>query len=1047
MTSVTVICRSCGTEPAAGARFCAACGERLTQATDAAEYKQVTVLFADVARSMDIAAALDLERLREVMTDLVERCAAVARRYGGSVEYNGDGVMALFGAPLSLEDHAIRACLAALDIQDEARRLAAAVQERDGLDLGLRVGLNSGRVIAGMIGSGALGYAATGETVGFAQRMESVAPLGQVMLSETTARLVEQQAVLEPCESLQVKGFDAPLRAYRLVSVSARGAKAQRVEAKLVGRRWELAALDAMVDRATAGRGAVVSVMGPAGIGKSRVAREAAALAALRGVEVVWTFCESHARDVPFHLVTQLLRAVIGVADLDNVSARATLRERLPNAGPQDVLLLDDLLGIADPEVPLPEIDPDARRRRLTGMINTASLARTAPALVIIEDAHWMDMVSESMVVDFLSVVPRTPLMVLITARPEYRGELSRVSGSQSIALAPLSDSDTAALLEELLGPDSSVDDVAAIIVGRSHGNPFFAEEMVRELVQRGALHGESGDYVCDADVADLDVPATVQAAIESRIDLLSAQAKRTLTAASVVGNRFTGDLLAALGIEADFEELLEAELVDQVRFTPVAEFAFRHPLVRAVAYESQLRSDRAESHRRLAAAIEKRAPELVEDNAAQIAEHLYAAGDLQAACDWHMRAGAWSTNRDVAAARVSWERACRIADALPDDAPDVLAKRIAPRTMLCASGWQAIEESRDRIEELRTLCSEAADQVSLAIGMSGLATELLYSGRSVEGSRLMSEQMELMASIGDPAVIALGMIAFNNWFDAGEFGEILRWSDAVIDLTEGDPSTGAGIGFGSPRAAALAWHGVAAWWLGLPDWRRYLSEAWAIAQTSDPTTSAMVIGWTFGLEIAFGVLRADDARLRTIAAAVETAEGSSTAALSIVTWTLAVALLDRPSAVDRQRGLDLMDEVHGMWVRESIDFLLPVADFCSAAERCSRGECDVVIPVLREAVDDLHRAGRPFFGVLGIHALVESLVTRCGADDLAEAEEAIDLLVSWHGDSGSAVVAITELRLRALLARAHGDDVAYCALAQSYRSMAESLGFDGLDF
>ena len=272
----------------------------------------------------------------------------------------------------------------------------------------------------------------------------------------------------------------------------------------------------------------------------------------------------------------------------------------------QDLLLLDDLLGIADPDVPLPQIDPDARRRRLTAMINAASLARTEPALFIIEDAHWIDAVSESMLADFLTVIPRTPSMVLITSRPEYQGALTRVHGAQTIALAPLGDSDTAALLGELLGSDPSVAELAAIIVDRAAGNPFFAEEMVRELVQRGVLAGERGGYVCRADVAEVSVPATVQAAIEARIDRLDTPAKRTLTAASVIGARFGAELLAALGIDAVFDELLSAELIDQVRFTPSAEYAFRHALIRAVAYESQLKSDRAEWHRRLAAAIQE---------------------------------------------------------------------------------------------------------------------------------------------------------------------------------------------------------------------------------------------------------------------------------------------------------------------------------------------------------------------------------------------------------------------------------------------------------
>ena len=319
----------------------------------------MTVLFADVVRSMDIAAALDVERLREIMTELVERSAAVVRRYGGTVEFTGDGVMALFGAPVALEDHAFRACLAALAIQEEANRLAAEVQRRDGVALRLRVGLNSGRVIAGEIGSGSLGYAATGEPVGFAQRMESVAPPGGVMLSESTARLVEHTVMLAEPEWVRIKGADEPVRARRLVAISPRDGLVGRAEASLVGRRWEMAALDAMVDRTISGRGGVVNVVGPPGIGKSRVAREAAALAAGRGVEVFWAFCESHARDVPFYAVTRLLRAGGGVADLDGEAARAQLRALVPaDADPQDLLLLDDLLGIADPDVPLPADRP-----------------------------------------------------------------------------------------------------------------------------------------------------------------------------------------------------------------------------------------------------------------------------------------------------------------------------------------------------------------------------------------------------------------------------------------------------------------------------------------------------------------------------------------------------------------------------------------------------------------------------------------------------------------------------------------------------------------
>ncbi|MBV9922746.1 MAG: AAA family ATPase, partial [Pseudonocardia sp.] len=587
MTAAGLSCRSCGAELRSNAKFCSECGTAVSADPKPAEYKQVTVLFADVVRSMDIATALDVERLREIITELAARLAAVVRRYGaGSVEFTGDGVMAIFGAPTALEDHAFRACLAALAIQQETNLLAAEVQRGDGVALQLRVGLNSGEVIAGEIGAGSLGYGAIGRQVGMAQRMESVAPPGGVMLSESTARLVEHIVMLGESEWVRIKGADEPVSVRRLVGIGAREGRIGRTEASLVGRRWEMAALEAMVDRAIAGRGGVVSVVGPPGIGKSRTARETAALAAGRRVEAVWAFCESHARDIPFRVVAQLLRAGIGVADLDGQAARAKVREQVPDADPQDLQLFEDLVGIADPEVPPPAIDPDARRRRLTALINTASLARAAPALFIIEDAQWIDAVSESMIADLLTVIPRTASMVLITARPEYQGALTRVPGAQTIALAPLGDADTAALIGALLGPDPSVGEPAAMIAERAAGNPFFAEEMVRELAQRGVLAGERGSYVRQVDVAKLSVPATVQAAIEARIDRLNTPAKRTLNAASVIGARFGAELLAALGIDAVLDEPLGAELIDQVRFTPTAEYAFRHPLIRAVAYE-----------------------------------------------------------------------------------------------------------------------------------------------------------------------------------------------------------------------------------------------------------------------------------------------------------------------------------------------------------------------------------------------------------------------------------------------------------------------------
>ncbi|OBC17134.1 cyclase [Mycobacterium sp. 852013-50091_SCH5140682] len=1040
-----VACGSCGTPLRANAKFCDECGSRTARRADITEYKQVTVLFADVVRSMDIAATLDIERLRDIMTQVAERCAAVVRRYGGGmVDFTGDGVMAVFGAPVALEDHAFRACLAALAIQDEANRLADEVRQRDGVGLRLRVGLNSGRVIVGEIGSGALGYTATGEAVGFAQRMESVAPPGGVMLSESTARLVESAAVLGAPEMVRIKGGDVPVPARRLLGLRPRHGAMPRREARLVGRDAEMAVIGALVDRAASGRGGVVNVVGPAGIGKSRVAREAAALAGDRGVAVFWSYCESHARDVPFHAVTRLLREGLGVAALDGEAARARVRERLPNADAADLLLLDDLLGIADPAAPLPQIDSDARRRRLTALLNAATQTRAEPALVIIEDAHWIDEVSESMLADLLAAVADTPSLVLITFRPEYDGVLQAVPNRQTIALAPLGDSDAATLLGELLGSAPSVGELAEVIADRAAGNPFFAEEMVRELAQRGTLTGEGGGYVCRVDVAEVSVPATVQAAIEARIDRLSATGKRSVYAASVIGARFERKLLGALGIDVDLDELLNTELIDRVSVDS-GQYAFRHPLIRAVAYESQLKSDRANWHRRLASIIEEGNPEASDSNAALIAEHLESAGESHAAYGWHMRAGGWSATRDVRAARLSWERARVIADSLPVESPTRLAMRVAPRTMLCATDWQARapQESQGRFDELRELCGAAGDKVSLAIGMTGLATEHVFAGRR-EGSRLASEQMALLDAIGDPSLMmGLAFIAFANWFSVGEFGEILRWSQTIIDLAAGDPAKGAGFGFGSPLAVAVAFRGIARWWLGRPGWRQDLDGAVTLARDSDPITLSVVVTWTYGLGLVYGVLRADDSTLDAMTEAVQTAEwASSDIALIFAEFALGGALLCRDSLADRDRGLELIVQALE-WQRERMPSLVPSTELALGREKAVRGDHDAVIPVMRQAVDDLCRIGWYGYAVYGIGAMVETLLERGTDHDLAEAEEAIMRLGDLRAEQDSAMCTLMMLRLRALLARARGTDVAFRDWAFQYREMAESLGFE----
>ena len=1034
-------CRTCGAEPREGARFCDACGSPVAAVDSHAEYKQVTVLFADVVHSMDIAAAVGAERLREIMTDLFNRSSKVVQRYGGTVDkFTGDGIMAVFGAPIALEDHAVRACRAALDIHKDLKQLATTLETSDEIKLQLRIGLNSGEVIAGEIGSGPLGYTAIGEQVGMAQRMESVATPGGVMISESTARLVENATILGEPELVSIKGSDHPVPARRLLAVTT-GRGPNRVETSFVGRQWEMGALRGLLDRAVNGSGCVVGVVGPPGIGKSRIVREIVSCATDAGFEMFTTYCESHTSDVPFHAAAGLVKAVTGSSGVDGAAARTQVRARFSGADDEDLLLLEDLLGIGDPAATLPQIDPDARRRRLAAMVNAAALTRSTPTVYVIEDAHWIDGVSESMLADFLSVVPRTRSLVMITYRPEYVGALAHAPRSQTIALEPLDDSQMSQLSIELLGEDGSVTGLAELVAERAAGNPFFAEEIVRDLTERDVLIGGRGCYLCVEPATDVSVPSTLQAVIAARIDRLDPAAKRTLNAAAVIGSQFTPEMLGALQIEPVLNDLVLAELIDQTVFGPRPQYAFRHSLIRAVAYESQLKSDRAQLHRRFATTLEQQ-----DQNAALIAEHLEAAGDQSAAYEWHMRAGAWSTNRDISAALLSWERARQIADALPADHENLLAMRIAPRTLMCGNGFRShVQIAGARFDELRDLCATAGDKSSMAIAVTGLIGEHFMQGRVNEATQLFSEHMELIESLGDPTLtVGLAVAPIAITIETGNAAEALRWSQKVIDLAEGDLGRGNMI-VGAPLAAAFASRSLARWALGEPGWRDDIDRAIEMAPGTDALSYGLALAYAYGMAIGNGVILADDASVRRFDEALQFAEKSSDdLALGLVRASFGIALLHR-GRQERERGLDMLAQARAMCLDGRFyRYQLPIVEAWSGYEMVRRGDRRGGLPVIRACVDTFCRTGQfPHF-IVTTRLLVEALLDGGTEDDIHEAEAAINQLSTVPGNGTWVPRDLVLLRLRALLAGARGDGPAYRDFRERYRAMANDLGFEG---
>jgi hypothetical protein len=429
------------------------------------------------------------------------------------------------------------------------------------------------------------------------------------------------------------------------------------------------------------------------------------------------------------------------------------------------------------------------------------------------------------------------------------------------------------------------------------------------------------------------------------------------------------------------------------------------------------------------------------------IAEHLEGAGELSEAYSWHMRAGTWFSRRDLAAALSHWERSRQIADALPAKDPNGLAMRIIPRTLLCGNAWHVHSDiTRVRFEELRQLCTAAGDKASLAIGMCGLAMEHLSEGRVREASDQVSELMALVESVEDASLTA-GVSFVVNLIkaEAGEWSEVLRWSQTVIDVTGGDPTLGNFI-TGSPLALALVMRGLARWALGVPGWREDFDTAVAMPRTADSLSQASIIDIRYSWPITGGGLLADDTALQETHEALRIAEASGDdMALAVALEALGFVLVHRDSQEDRERGLAVLTQVREMCLNNRFSVSeLPLVDAYIAREMARCGDRDGAIAVLRGATDSLRTAGQLLsFGIPVTCLLVETLLDRGDADDVAEAQVVIDQLAREPGQDLESRN-ITLLQLRALMARSHGEMVTYQELLARYRAMAAALGFEG---
>jgi class 3 adenylate cyclase/tetratricopeptide (TPR) repeat protein len=795
------------------------------------ERKQVTVLFADVQGSMDLAEQHDAEQWRRIMQRFFSILADDVHRFEGTVDkFTGDGIMAVFGAPIAHEDHARRACYAALRMLDDIAEYAAELRRSEGLSFSTRIGINSGEVVAGAIGEGGdAGYTAIGHTVGLAQRMEALAEPGKAYLTEAAAELAHGFLELDDLGEFEIKGASQPVRVFELAGVGSARSRLdlsrERGFSRFVGRAEEIAALERALERAKAGEGAAVGIVAEAGVGKSRLCHEFAGRCRAEGIEVFECQGQAHARDVPFMPVLQMLRSYFGIADGD---AERIVREKIAGRAllldptfAEDLPVLFDFLGVPDPDHPLPQLSAEARNRALRGVVCKLIRAprRREPIVTIVEDLHWIDEASGVLLGELLGSVEGTQTLAIVNFRPEYAPPAATPPDYHEISLQPLGAADTGELLRDLAGGDPSLDGLAELIHERSAGNPFFVEEIVRSLAEAGNLEGERGAHRLARPVEDARVPTSVQTVLAARIDRLDPGAKRLLQVASVAGKEFgERSLHLTAGISREEIDPLLCDLTDagflyEAELYPERVFAFRHPLTREVAYETQLAEQRAAIHAAAARTLIELNPERLEEMAALIANHMELGGQTRDAARWSARAAYWAgTSRPGDALRL-WRKTMELTAQLEQDT-EAEGMAVMSRLLQLDFAWRL---GMDRDEEARLLAeaeeiaTRTGDRHSLA--MLRMATAVRPGMRHEAGRWLaaVEETTRLADESGDLHLrVAIRAACSYAFLCAGRFDEFEAALSEVLELAGENRACGAGIVIGSPVAWATMATGLA---------------------------------------------------------------------------------------------------------------------------------------------------------------------------------------------------------------------------------------------
>jgi class 3 adenylate cyclase/tetratricopeptide (TPR) repeat protein len=805
-------CSACGHLNGPTARFCGQCSAALkTLATEATnqswqhvlrslnakggERKRLTILFADIRNSTGLIDSLGdpelgMRRLQPVL-DLMNEAVV---RYDGVVNKSqGDGVMALFGAPQPHEDHAVRGCLAALAMQDGVRRF-------DDPDLQIRVGVHTGEVIVQAIEHGIYQtYDAAGANVHLANRMEQLADAGTILISNETYTAAKQYVEVETLGLHTIRGIATPIEIFKLRGLqhapSSGVFRSGRRLSPLTGRNDQFSALALELENTIKGDGRVVGVVGEAGIGKSRLCFEFAESCREKGIRVYEARVLAHGRATPFQPVLELMRDYFGIRAKEpaEVSRRRVLDRlaALPISEQLSSILLE-FLGLADPQRAAIKLDPKTRKTQLLDFVRTLPRSPRDPtSVVIVEDLHWIDAASEEFVEALADAVVGTTTLLVVNFRPGFTAPLMQRSHYRQINMPPLPPAQAAILLQEHFGNDSSLALLSRNIIERAQGNPFFLEELINALVERGDFEGEKGAYRLKGGIDSIPLPSTVQAVVAARIDRLEESAKKVLEIASVVGREISIsilDLVTGLNpaeLSEAAQHLRQAELLYDVPPFEQRLLAFRHPLIQEVAYRSLLHERRRELHSKVAQAIESLFKDRAEERASLLAYHLEQAGENLKAAQQNMRAAVWIGTNDPSQALRSWKKVRELLSELPPSQPINYLKMMASGQIVNFA-WREGISAKDALvyfEEAKQLALALGDIRANALIHAAYGRMLANGGSADEYVEKIREAKAIADEGNDPSVqITLKAVLCHALWLSGRMREALQMNVEAMD-------------------------------------------------------------------------------------------------------------------------------------------------------------------------------------------------------------------------------------------------------------------------